>query len=222
MSSWLSLVFQFSQYASPMQTLFLNTLHECTQETDFQSVKVWKSIWSNKSSKESYFYLMYSKHVFAYFRAWGGLEANLITGPNLELSGRRRWAQQGVSALLHSRVGGSGDLHAPAANPICLVLWIGSSAARAWWWRCLGGSSWVLVAMELCTSEVRGFGGLGGGMQSPGRCWRPQSHHPSVRYLWQKAVFTDGAWRAPQKTSSPAAGIGVPLLGPGVVSLSPP
>lgn len=136
-----------------------------------------------------------------------------------------RGAQQGEDAILCSRVQGRGscDLLAPAANshlpgPLKQLL-----SSRGLVVKPFGRGQLVLVAVELRTSELRGFGGLDGGMQSPGGCWRPQSRHPSVRYLWQKALFSQMLLgKSLRRQDSPAVGVGVPSLQPGIVPLSHP
>lgn len=184
MTPLLFLVFQFSQNASPIETLFLNVLHKRSQETNLQSAKARKSSWSSKSSKESYFYLMYSKCVFTYGRnlGWPRSKPHRRAHHWIGLGGGERGTVECSVSCSHK--GAVTSL--PSILP---ALWGSCSAARAWWWRLLGRGSWGLVAMELHTSELRGFGGLDGGLQNPGSCWRPQSCHRFVQYLWQNLLF---------------------------------
>lgn len=144
--------------------------------------------------------------------------------PWTEWRGAEGLSRARVLRLAQPCAGSRGDVISlpQEQTPICLTFWSGSSAASIWGWRHLGGGSWVSVAGELRTSERRGFGGLGGGMQSPGSYWRPQSRHPSVRYLFQSPVFTDAAWWVPRKQGSPAAGVGVPSPQLGIVPLPSP
>lgn len=125
--------------------------------------------------------------------------------PWTEWRGEEGLSRARALRLAQPCVGSRGDaISLPQEQtPICLTFWSGSSAASIWGWRHLGGGSWVSVAGELRTSERRSFGCLGGGMQSPGSYWRPQSRHPSVWYLLQKPCFHRCCLVGPSETRQP-------------------
>lgn len=127
---------------------------------------------------------MYSRHVFAYgvkicFRAWGSLEANLITqGPTLNWMAGSRGAQQGASAPSRAamcRVKGRCDLLAPGANSHLpdLLKWLLSSQH---------------LGVKTFGRGQLGFSGWGAAHLRAERLWRPWWRNAKPRQLLETPV----------------------------------
>lgn len=181
--------------------------------------------------RKFYFYLMYSKHAFAYgvkicFRAWGSLEANLITGPNLELNGGEKRGSAGREcSVSHSHVQGQGEMRSPCPRSKLPSAWPSEVAPQqpafggGDIWEGAAGFQWLGScapqsgeALDALVEECKAQAATGD----------PSHVIPLYGICCKSPVFTDAAWWVPQKQGSPAAGVGVPSPQLGIVPLPSP